>query len=78
MGDYHSKLPAVNRTGTLNDLKEQLHSLNMRMLLAMQAHDRQMEEDLQEQMTEVQRKIDQLCAGGAYRRGLQRQMLETE
>lgn len=78
MGDYHSRPQAVNRAGTLNDLKEQLHSLNMRMLLALQTHDKQMEEDLQRQIAEVQKKADLLCAGSIYRRGSGQKKLETE
>lgn len=67
MGDHYSKIPAADRTGTLNDLKEQLHSLNMRMLLAMQNHDEDTQGDLREQMAAVQMEIDQMCLGSGYR-----------
>lgn len=78
MGDHHSKNRAVNRAGTLNGLREQLYSLNMRMLLAMQVHDGRMEEELRRQMAEVQEEIDRLCAGSIFRRELERQLPETE
>lgn len=68
MGDYHSGPRAANRAGTLNALKEQLYSLNMRMLLAIQNHDEDTQEDIQRQMAELQMKIDQMCLGGGYRR----------
>lgn len=62
MGDDHSR--PHNRAGTLNALKEQLYSLNMRMLLAMQNHDEDAQEDIQKQMAAVQMEIDQMCWGG--------------
>lgn len=68
MGDYHSKTRTVNRTGTLNDLKERLHSLNMRMLLAMQNHDEDTQKDIRKQMAAVQMKIEQMRLGDGYRR----------
>lgn len=66
MGDYHFQTKAANRAGTLNDLKERLHSLNMRMLLAMQNHDEDAQEDIQKQMAAVQMEIDQMCLGSGY------------
>lgn len=66
MGDYHSK--PHNRAGTLNSLKEQMYSLNMRMLLAMQNHDEEAQEEIRNQMAALQEEIDQMCLGGGYRR----------
>lgn len=68
MGDYHSRSHAAARAGTLNALKEQQHSLNMRMLLAMQNHDEEAQENLRRQMAAVQLEIDRMCLGGGYRR----------
>lgn len=65
MGDYHSR--PHNRTGTLNALKEQLYSLNMRMLLAMQNHDEETQGEIRKQMAVLQKEIDQMCLGGGYR-----------
>ena len=67
MGDYYSEPGSVNRGTTLNSLKNQLYSLNMRMLLAMQNHDEDAQKDITEQMAVVQAEIDQMCLGG-YRR----------
>lgn len=52
MGDNHSR--PLNRAGTLNSLKEQMYSLNMRMLLAMQNHDEEAQEKIRKQMAAVQ------------------------
>lgn len=68
MGDYRSRSHAAARAGTLNALKEQLHSLNMRMLLAMQSHDEDVQEEIRKQMASVQMEIDRMCLGGGYRR----------
>ena len=68
MYDCHFKFQAANRVGTLNSLKEQMYSLNMRMLLAMQNHDEDTQEDIQQQMKALQMEIDQMCLGGGYRR----------
>lgn len=68
MGDHHSKPGPINRGTTLNSLKDQLYSLNMRMLLAMQSHDEDAQKDIKEQMTAVQAKIDQMCLGSGFRR----------
>ena len=68
MGDYHARPRTATRAGTLNDLKERLHSLNMRMLLAMQNHDEDTQEEIRRQMEAVQMEIDQMCLGGGYRR----------
>lgn len=65
MGNDLSRLH--NRSGTLNDLKEQQHSLNMRMLLAMQNHDMETQEKIRKQIAVLQEEIDQMCLGGGYR-----------
>lgn len=67
MSDYHSKALAANRGVTLNSLKDQLYSLNMRLLLAMQNHDEESQEDIKGQMAVLQAEIDQMCLGGGYR-----------
>lgn len=67
MNDYRSKNTAVSRGVTLNTLKDELYSLNMRLLLAMQLHNEEAQKDIQAQMTVVQAEIDQMCLGG-YRR----------
>lgn len=61
MSDYHSKGLPASRGVTLNGLKSQLYSLNMRLLLAMQNHDEQAQADVREQMAAVQKEIDQMC-----------------
>jgi len=67
MSDYHSKGLPASRGVTLNSLKSQLYSLNMRLLLAMQNHDEQAQADVREQMAAVQKEIDQLCLNGRCR-----------
>lgn len=67
MSDYQSKTLPVNRGVTLNSLKDQLYSLNMRMLLAMQNHDEEAQKDITEEMAKVQSEIDHMCLGGGYR-----------
>lgn len=67
MSDYHSKGLPASRGVTLNSLKDQLYSLNMRLLLAMQNHDEQAQADVREQMATVQKEIDQMCLGSGYR-----------
>lgn len=64
MDDYGTKPRSGDRAGTLNDLKDQLYSLNMRMLLAMQNHDEESQKEIRVQMTTVQAEIDQMCLGG--------------
>lgn len=69
MPDRHkSKAPFASRGVTLNTLKDQLYSLNMRMLLAMQNHDEEMQEEIRNQMAEVQNEIDCMCLGSEFRR----------
>lgn len=67
MSDYQSKTVPVSRGVTLNTLKDELYSLNMRLLLAMQHHNEEAQKDIQAQMMVVQAEIDQMCLGG-YRR----------
>ena len=58
---YHSETTPASRGVTLNSLKAQLYSLNMRMLLAMQNHDEDARKDIKEQLAAVQAEIDQMC-----------------
>ena len=67
MGEYHkSKTAASSRGTTLHILEDQLYSLNMRMLLAMQNHNEDAQEEIKKQTAEVQREIDRMCSGGGY------------
>lgn len=66
MGDYYSEPGSINRGMTLSSLKNQLYSLNMRMLLAMKNHDEQTQADIQEQIAVLQKEIDQMCLGGRH------------
>lgn len=70
MRDHHSEPGSINRGTTLNNLKDQLYSLNMRLLLAMQHHNKEMQEDIKKQMSAVQEEIDQMCLGNWHQRGL--------
>ncbi|MDE7219639.1 MAG: hypothetical protein K2O45_08475, partial [Oscillospiraceae bacterium] len=63
MSDYHSKVMPVNRGITLNSLRDQLYSLNMRLLLAMQYHNEEAQEEIREQMTAVQAEIANMGLG---------------
>lgn len=56
-----------NRGITMNDLKDQLYSLNMRLLLAMQNHDEAAEEKVRQEIVTVQREIDQMSLRGMGR-----------
>lgn len=67
MSDYRSKNTAASRGVTLNSLKDQLYSLNMRLLLAMQHHNEEAQEDIRAQMAAVQAEIDRMCLGGGCR-----------
>lgn len=67
MSDYRSKAPPTSRGVTLNSLKDELYSLNMRMLLAMQNHDEKAQQDIKGQLAVVQAEIDQMCLGGHRR-----------
>lgn len=46
---------------TLNSLREQQYALNRQLLLAIQLHDAQAQEQLQKQLAEIQKQID--CIG---------------
>lgn len=67
MSDYRSKNTALSRGVTLNTLKDELYSLNMRLLLAMQHHNKEAQEDIQALMAVVWAKIDQMSLGGGHR-----------
>lgn len=67
MDDYRFKPRTANRSGTLNSLKEQMYSLNMRMLLAIQNHDEEAQEKIWKQMGAAQKEINQMCLGGGCR-----------
>lgn len=58
MSGYH------NRGVTMNDLKDQLYSLNMRLLLAMQNHDEAAAEKVRQEIATVQKEIDQMSLRG--------------
>lgn len=47
----------TGRGTTLNDLKEQRYSLNMRLLFAMQIHDAEMQSALADEIKEIDRQI---------------------
>lgn len=68
MNDYRSKATPASRGVTLNSLKDQLYSLNMRLLLAMQHHNEEVQNDIRKQMEAVQAEIDQMCLGSRYQR----------
>ena len=68
MSDYRSKATPASRGVTLNSLKDQLYSLNMRLLLAMQHHNEEAQEDIRKQMEAVQAEIDQMCLGSRHQR----------
>ena len=69
MGDYRELKPAfTNRGTTLSVLKEELYSLNMRMLWAMQNHEEGAQEEIKKQMAEVQEEIDRMCLRNGYQK----------
>lgn len=61
MINYHSATQSAARGVTLNSLKSELYSLNMRLLLAIQHHNEEMQEDIKKQMAEIQAEIDRMC-----------------
>lgn len=67
MSNYQSKALPASRGVTLNSLKDELHSLNMRLLLAMQYHNEEAQEDIKVQMAAVQAEIDHMSLGGGHR-----------
>lgn len=66
MSGYHSGGLPAGRGVTLHDLREQLYSLNMRMLLAMQNHDERAQAEIRDQTAAIQEEIDRLCLGGRH------------
>lgn len=64
MEDHYSEPNSINRGTTLNSLKDQLYSLNMRLLLAMQCHNEEGQEDIRVKIAAVQAEIDRMCLGG--------------
>ena len=65
MGDYHKSAATLAHRGvTLNSLKDQLYSLNMRMLLAMQNHNETAQKELKKQIARIQEEINLMCPGG--------------
>jgi len=69
MTDSHkSKTSFASRGVTLNTLKDQLYSLNMQMLLAMQNHNEEMQEEIRKQMAVVQDEINCMSLGSGFRR----------
>lgn len=68
MSDYYSKAPPIRGRVTLNSLKEQLYSLNMRLLLAMQYHNEPAQENIKKEMAEVQADIDRMLLGRGYQK----------
>lgn len=68
MEDYHkSRASFISRGITLNNLKDQMYSLNMRMRLAMQNHNEEELEELKKQMADLQKEIDCMGSGSGYR-----------
>lgn len=65
MGEYlkHNTL-SVEKRVTLSSLKEQLYTLNMRMLLAIQSRDEEAQEEIRRQIDELRTKIKHLSLGG--------------
>ena len=67
MYDGHSKALPFSRGATLNSLKEELYSLNMRLLLAIQYHKVEAQEVIQAQMAAVQAEIEHMSSGGGIK-----------
>ena len=63
MSNYQFMARPAARGVTLNRLKDELYSLNMRLLLAMQHHNEEEQEDIEAQMAAVQKEIDLMCLG---------------
>ena len=58
------------RSITLNDLLDEQHALNMRMLLAVQLRDPEAQAELRAELEKVAQRIDQMLSGGFRRQGL--------
>ncbi len=59
-----SRADLIRRGETLNSLKLQQQSLNMRMLLALQNHDEAMQAELEAQLKEISGQIECMGQGG--------------
>lgn len=70
MGNDYSKALSASRMVTLNGLKDQLYSLNMRLLLAIQCHNEQAQKEIRTQIAEIQAEIDQMSLGSRGQRSL--------
>lgn len=51
---------SMEKRVTLSSLKEQFYTLNMRMLLAIQNHDGETQEEIKKQMEELNTKMNRL------------------
>lgn len=60
---YNNQSQNISTRLTLNDLKDQMYSLNMQLLLAMQYHNEEMQDEIQKQVEDVQDKIEQMNSG---------------
>jgi hypothetical protein len=64
MGGYGSSRPSHDPCRvTLETLKEQMYSLNMRLRLSMQTHDETTQLSLEQQINELHQKIEAMQAG---------------
>ena len=64
MNQYHKqKAPFEGGRITLSGLKEQLYTLNMQMLLAIQCRDEKTQEQIRKKMEELQKQMDRLSMG---------------
>ena len=64
MEEYHKhKAPSDGVRITLSDLKEQLCTLNMQMLLAIQCRDEKTQEEIRKKMEELQKQMARLSMG---------------
>ena len=55
--------PSPGTRITLSGSKEQLYTLNMQMLLAIQCHDEKTQEEIRKKMDELQKQMDRLSLG---------------
>lgn len=64
MAGYYSSEPNKNKNRiTLNDLKDQLYSLNRQLLLAMQCHNQEAQDAIQNKIEEVRDRIECISLG---------------
>lgn len=64
MNQYQKqKAPSEGVRITLSGLKEQLYTLNMQMLLAIQCRDEKTQEQIRKKMEELQKQMDRLSMG---------------